>query len=477
MVFLLCFIISSATIGQITFEKIYGGSINNEEGYSASQTSDGGYIIAGTIYSAGDDDIYLVKTDAMGDTLWTKTYGSINDESCYSIRQTSDGGYILAGTIGIIGQSYTDMYVVKTNTTGDTVWTTAWGPADIYYHGRCVQQTSDGNYIVAGFEGTPSTNWSPEIVKLNAQGVEIDELASVGYVQGAVDERFYYVEETNDGGYIAVGYSQVIGSTKILLVKIYASTLFDNWYTTLGSSLVQIGYCVRQTTDGGYIITGHDYNVNAFLLKTDNSGNVTWEKTYGGSDDDEGFFVQQTTDGGYIVSGITESFGSGSGDVYLIKTNSSGDTLWTRTFGGSYGDEGESVQQTSDGGYIIGGFKNDNGPSGAVDFYLIKTDASGLTDVQIEHNPQIPVSFSLEQNYPNPFNPTTTISYQIPELSFVTIKIFDVLGSEIATLINEEKPIGSYEVEFNASELTSGIYFYRLKAGDFIVTKKMVLMK
>jgi len=86
-------------------------------------------------------------------------------------------------------------------------------------------------------------------------------------------------------------------------------------------------------------------------------------------------------------------------------------------------------------------------------------------------------NYKLLQNYPNPFNPTTTITYQIPELSFVTLKVYDVLGSQIVTLINEEKSIGSYEVEFNASSLPSGVYFYQLKAGSFVETKKMILMK
>ena len=85
--------------------------------------------------------------------------------------------------------------------------------------------------------------------------------------------------------------------------------------------------------------------------------------------------------------------------------------------------------------------------------------------------------FKLYNNYPNPFNPSTTIKYQIPELSFATFRVYDVLGKEIATLINEEKPAGNYELEFEASSLPSGIYFYRLQAGKFIETKKMVLMK
>jgi hypothetical protein len=92
-------------------------------------------------------------------------------------------------------------------------------------------------------------------------------------------------------------------------------------------------------------------------------------------------------------------------------------------------------------------------------------------------NENIPIEYHLIQNFPNPFNPSTTFKYQIPELSFVTLKIYDVLGNEIEKLVNEVKPAGSYDIEFEATQLPSGIYFYRLQAGDYIETKKMVLMK
>jgi hypothetical protein len=89
----------------------------------------------------------------------------------------------------------------------------------------------------------------------------------------------------------------------------------------------------------------------------------------------------------------------------------------------------------------------------------------------------VPFVFSLEQNYPNPFNPSTTISYQVPEKEFVTLKVYNVLGKEVTTLVSEEKAVGKYEVKFDASSLTSGIYFYRLQAGSFVETKKMILIK
>ena len=102
--------------------------------------------------------------------------------------------------------------------------------------------------------------------------------------------------------------------------------------------------------------------------------------------------------------------------------------------------------------------------------------ANPITDIKTETN-QLPTKFALSQNYPNPFNPTTTIKYSVPELSFVKINIYDVLGSEVATLVNEEKHIGTYELNWNAANLQSGVYFYRLKAGSFVETKKMILIK
>jgi hypothetical protein len=105
------------------------------------------------------------------------------------------------------------------------------------------------------------------------------------------------------------------------------------------------------------------------------------------------------------------------------------------------------------------------------------SDVGSVVVVSVEGNEDLPTEYVLKQNYPNPFNPTTTIIYQIKELSFVTLKVFDVLGKEITTLVNNEKPVGSYEVEFNATSLPSGIYFYRLQAGSFVETRKMILLK
>jgi hypothetical protein len=179
-------------------------------------------------------------------------------------------------------------------------------------------------------------------------------------------------------------------------------------------------------------------------------------------------------DSGYVIAGCTNSFGSGNDDVWIIKTNNKGDTLWTKTIDGESSDCGRSIQQTTDRGYIVTGYTNPPGSDNS-DVWIIKlkSDIVGM-DEDVAEAPEF---YNVSQNYPNPFNPTTKIKYSIPQLSNVVIKVFDILGNEIETLVNDEKPAGIYEITWNAEKFPSGVYFYQIKAGNFIQTKKMILLK
>jgi hypothetical protein len=184
------------------------------------------------------------------------------------------------------------------------------------------------------------------------------------------------VPRTIDGGYIMTG--MIRGDVSLFKTDASGSEL---WNKSFGGSEGDLGRAVQQTNDSGYIITGMTNSYGAgggdiWLIKTDANGNKLWDKTFGGSANDEGLSVKQTNDSGYIITGMTNSYGAGGGDVWLIKTDANGNKLWNKTFGGSEYDFGNSVQQTSDGGYVITGGTNSY-RSGHQDVWLIKIDANG----------------------------------------------------------------------------------------------------
>jgi len=476
VILILASIFPISALAQITFERTYGG-INHDFGYSVQQTSDGGYVIAGRTdsFGAGGADVWLIKTDADGDTLWTRTYGGTGSEYGHYVQQTSDGGYIIAGFISSI---YEDVYLIKTDSDGKQLWKRAYGGSSADY-GYSVQQTSDGGYIIAGW--TDSWGGSDRDVYLIKTDSDGKHLWKRTY-GGTTSDYGYSVQQTSDGGYIIAGWTDSFGGSDsdVYLIKTDASgnTL---WTRTYGGTSSDYGYSVQHTSDGGYIIAGDTDSFggsdrDVYLIKTDASGDTLWTRTYGGTRWDGGNSVQQTSDGGYIIAGYTESFGSGGRYVYLIKTDAGGDTLWTRNYGWWSSGYGESVKQTSDGGYVIAGWTV-SGRMSIRDVYLVKTDASGLTPVEEDYVKGTPSSFNLSQNYPNPFNPSTTFRFNLQKACYVTLKLFDLLGHEIETIISGQRVAGEYEVEWTAEGLPTGIYLYRLEAGDYVETKKLILQK
>jgi len=369
--------------------------------------------------------VYLVKTNSAGDTLWTRTYGGWDYDLGRSLQQTSDGGYIIAGATKSFGAGSYDVYLLKTDSCGDTIWTRTYGGSDRDY-GRSLQQTSDGGYIIA----------------------------AVTMSFGAGGNDFYLLKTDSSG-----------------------DTL---WTRTYGGREWDYANSVQQTCDGGYIIAGWTISfgvgsADVYLLKTDSSGDTLWTRTYGGSYWDEAYSVQQTSDGGYIIAGETESFGAGGGDVYLLKTDSSGATKWTQTYGGSHYDWGSSVQQTSDGGYIVAGSTWSFG-AGADDVYLLRV-AGDAVAVDDQDERSLPTSASLSQCYPNPFNATTVIEYQLPVHSHVKLEVYNLFGQKVATLVDSQQQARYRSVIWEASNASSGIYFYKLTAGDYTETKRMILVK
>jgi len=374
------YLVKTNATGEEVWAEVWGDSMP-DGGNSVCQIADSGYVVAGYTgsYGAGGHDVWLIRTDAEGDTVWTRTYGGGNGEQGNSVAPTADGGYIVTGYTWSFGAGVADVYLIKTNAAGDTDWTRTYGGTS-GDEGLSVQQTVDGGYIVAGVTHSIGAGIADVyLIKTNAAG-DTDWTRTYGGTSG--DEGLS-VQQTVDGGYIVAGVTHSIGAgiADVYLIKTNAAGDTD-WTRTYGGTSNDEGHSVRQTADSGYIIAGYTSSFGAgsqdlYLIKTNASGDTVWTRTFGGNLRDWGNSVQPMAGGGYVIAGVTRSFGAGGQDLYLIRTDASGDTVWTRTFGGTGNDAGNSVQSTGDGGWVIAGSTTSFG-AGNSDVYLIKTDADGF---------------------------------------------------------------------------------------------------
>mgnify|MGYP005622857409 CR=1 FL=1 len=490
---------------QITFFKTYGDTAENhsDKGNAVLQTEDGGYIVAGEYgsYHTGPPyryygDVYLIKTDEYGDTIWTKTYGDANTwEAAYSMDKTNDGGYIVSA---FIQYPLWQLWLIKTDSQGDSIWSKLYPVRE----GFCIRQTTDGGYVITG--GSADIY----LLKINSQG---DILWLKNYDNNSDWEEGKYVQQTSDGGYIISGMTEFPAprSFDIWLIKTdsYGDTL---WTKTYGGDYIDEPHSICETKDGGYFIAGEytEYGelgleAHIWLLRTDSKGDTIWtKKINNGSWGDYAYSMKKTSDGGFIIAGET-AYDNFDSDIYLIKLDEEGNYQWFSSIGrnmGEIGDEkhyrGIDVIETSDNGYVITGFKWIYiGWDSYTDLCLLKVDNKGHITSVNEPNAEIPLNFVLLQNFPNPFNPSTVIKYSVGMYSHTSLRVYDVLGREVAILVNENKQPGSYMVQWNASNFPSGIYFYRLsvvplaqrdrvpttsrngQASEFDQCRKMVLVK
>ncbi|MFZ0389549.1 MAG: hypothetical protein WAN36_03745, partial [Calditrichia bacterium] len=354
----------------------YWGGYSLESGKSIQQTRDGGFIIAGGTYSfgAGSSDMYLIKTDSLGNTEWTRTYGGPGDEIANAVRQTRGGGYILAGLTTSYGSGGDDIYLVRTDDQGDTLWTRTYGSSGDEL-AVCLQITHDYGYIIA--KNTFS------LMKTDSLGnLQWEQFYNI-HPNTYYDDQATWVEQTIDGGYILTGHSSNIHyypePYEVCLIKTNPSGGLL-WSQLYEEGADDYAYCVKQTGDGHYLIAGttESYGAggsDAFLIKTDASGNRIWSRPYGGRFDDFGAFLGLTLDGNYLLGGTTDSFSPNRYDVWLVKTDTAGVVLGWGTAGGTFEEYGLAGQQINDGAYVVTGTTESFGV-GASDVYAARLNIS-----------------------------------------------------------------------------------------------------
>lgn len=402
------------SVAQTSFNKLLGGN-NEDNAQSIQQTTDGGYIIAGWSYTSnngdlnglannGSADAYIVKLNPAGAVEWQKLFGGTDEDKAITIKQTQDGVYVVAGfsfssntgtLTGTTSNGNADYWVFKLDANGNLLWQKLYGGTG-FDVAVSLCPTSDGGCVVAGtiqsitgsgtFSGLDTYSVpSAWLLKLDGSGnIQWQKIAG-----GDGRDWAMCVQQTTDGGYIMAGYTDSHNNYGTL-TGVTPHGNYDYWLLKLdnaGNTLWQALYggpgddqarSVQQTADGGYIVTGassssyygtlngltsngaNDY----WTLKLNSTGGIEWQKLLGGTADEYSFSVQQTTNGGYLIAGYSASSNTGTltgltshggNDYWIVQLGANGNLLWQRLLGGSSSDIPYSITQTSDGSYAIAG--------------------------------------------------------------------------------------------------------------------------
>ena len=351
---------ASVCWGQSYWNKVYG------DGYYASAitpTPDGNFIVVGSDYNG---DAYFLKIAPNGDMLWAKSYGGTENDEAYAITSTSDGNFIVAGATASFSAGDEEVYILKIKPNGDTLWTKTYGGTGEDY-ATAIAPTLDGNFIVVGGTNTTVTGYNDVfLLKITPKG---DTLWTKTY-GGIYNDDASAITPTPDGNFIVVGLASSIDGNScdvyILKIKPNGDILWTKKYGGTGSD---VAWSITPTPDGDFIIAGQTTSFGAdsgdiYLLKIKQNGDTIWTKTYGGNGDDGACAIIPTFDGNFIIVGYTTSFSAGYHDVYLLKINPNGDTLWTKKIGGTNFDGATAITPTSDGNFIVAGYTWSFEPTG-----------------------------------------------------------------------------------------------------------------
>ncbi len=483
-------ILACACLAQTQFSVAATGS-HRDEAQSTILSSGGGYVSTGYTmsYGAGSHELLLIKHSSDGDILWATTVGGIYSDNGSSVYPTGDGGYMVCGTTANFDLGYTGPFFVKFSAAGVMEWAKRV-ESPYYEYGYCGLQTSDNGYFfLCNTSAYGSSGNRIFLVKLTSAGAV--DWAKV--INGAGDDQASWMIATADGGYALVGNTtgSGAGGNDLFILKL-DSSFNVQWAKAVGGIGEEYGMSILQAGDGGYVLTGHTNSFGGgsydFLLtKLNSAGELQWATSVGGSGAEYSSKAIQIGDGKFVVVGKTESFGAGSGDIFVTKFNSSGAFQWAKTIGRTSDDKGNALVATPDGGFALSGSiehwdssdnlllaKFDNTdynclavsaspttrnltdslevasatPSGELGLTINVHDVSPTTlsvtfpdsflcgDVGIEED-NLPKDFALSA-WPNPFNSAVTIALDAPVGAHgrapLQIEIFDISGRRVAQL-------------------------------------------
>ena len=474
---------------QLWAHRYNGSGSSTDIAYAIAVDTSGSAIVTGGSIGSGTNYDYLtIKYSPTGDTLWTRRYnGPKNSKDiAYSIAIDDSGNIFITGesegTISTHG-IFEDYATIKYNPDGVFQWAARYnGPAGDYDKPNSVCVDAEGNIYVTGISdggssGSSEPHFDYATIKYNSAGLT-QWIRRYNYANG--EDEGIMVKTDDLGNIFVTGFSTSLTSSADYATINYSSSGDTTWIRRYDGPASNDDRASSLACDnlGNVFVTGKSYggsstNFDFVTIKYNLLGDSVWVKRYNGAsnDIDKGNAITLDKSGNVFVTGASTNIATAF-DYATIKYSSTGAEEWTikytnSDFAGSSEEPTGIFVDTLANIYVTG--------MSALDYATVKYVQ---TPTSVDNLPQsIPDRFTLEENYPNPFNPSTKISWQSSVSSRQTLKVYDVLGNEVVMLVDEYKPAGIYEVEFVASLLSSGIYFYKLQSGNFVETKKMIIIK
>lgn len=469
-------IISVQAFAQVVkFEKVFGGN-GYDYGNDVIQTYDKGYVVAGTTtsFGSGSTDSYLLKTDSLGIFQWHKTFGGINIDQFYSIQETVDSGLIMAGYTNNFGSGGYDMYVVKTDRLGNVEWSKTYGGSN-WDFAYSINKTNDGGYVITG--GTYSYGNGDEdvyLVRINNIG---DTLWTKTY-GGSLQDEAKKVVQSSDNGFILTGFTKSFGDTDGDIYTIKTDANGDTLWTFIyHGAMPDFSTDVIENNTGNFILAGQTKSFglggfDGYKIILSPSGVVISTNYYGGASGDENFYsIHESVGGRYAMLGYTNSFGAGDKDLLLYIENPY-NGFHSATIGGANKDMGYALRETKDKGYIICGVTMSFSILDHI--YIIKTDSNGVAsgftnviDTGIDD-----VSFKSDLDiFPNPADDRFFLDLTNYDEKKVRVSIYDLFGR----LVFFSGDIKEKTYTVNTTEYRNGVYYVSVVDSEKSTTKKIII--
>ena len=476
-----CLTIKYSPAGDTLWKAVYNGPANDADfGATIAVDNSGNVFVTGRSFGNGTGtDFATIKYDTAGNQLWVQRYNGTNndDDAPVSIAVDASGNVYAGGWSSHAGTGV-DYAIVKYSSSGSQVWVR-------FYNGSGTGNDIMNAMIVDGNGNLYATGRS--------RGAANDEYATVKYssagtllwaarYEGSGSDEAAGLTVDQQGSVIVTGYATTAATGKDYTTIKYNNAGIQQWLKKYNRTGTTDDEAVGVVCDisGNIYVTGFCTGTNTastdyVTVKYNSNGDQQWTKVFNSGlvgVDDKASSIDIDQTGNIYVTGSTISSGSDA-DFGTLKYSPTGDLLWSVLYESSLSGSDNAVMVKADKNgnvYVTG---TSTGLAG-IDFLTVKySQPIGITPITSE----IPERFSLGQNYPNPFNPMTNVKIQMSKSGFVSLKLFDITGKEIAVLVNEELNAGVYNVDFDASNLSSGTYFYRMETNGFVDVKKMVVVK